>query len=727
VNPTTPRILVVDDDNGARRLTRATLKRAGFDVVEAEDGRQAMELVRAGMPDLVLLDVSMPVMDGFAACAELRALPDGDAVPVMMMTGLDDVESIERAFSVGATDFITKPINWPILAHRVRYMLRASAAINALHESERRLSNAQRIGDMGDWVWTVEADRIVPSEQAWRILGLDAQRGALTLSQLLGCVHLEDRNRVRSAFEQALTQAEGFAVQHRVVQADGALRHVHQQIEVVDVAEGRALQLVGAIHDVTQRTDAEEQIRRLAYYDALTGLPNRLLFRQKLQTALDHAQRHGHKLALMFIDLDNFKRVNDTMGHTAGDELLQTVSERLLRSIRVLDAVSRISGFDSDGPSLARLGGDEFTVMVSEVAGPDDAAAVARRLVKALNEPITVQGTELYVGGSVGIALYPDDGVDLDTLLKNADTAMYRAKEAGKGSFHFYDPSMTERAMVRLATELQLRRAIERDEFVLHFQPRVDVATGRIVGAEALLRWQHPERGLVMPEEFVALAEECNLLTAIGEWVLSSACRQLAAWRTQAPSGLPLAINLAASHLREPLLPAAVAYALSYHGLAASLLEIEVTESVMLADPEASIRNAMALHELGVRLSLDDFGTGYSSLSYLKRLPVSCLKIDKSFVREMTFDNSSAGIVTAIVAMGHTLGLTVVAEGVEQDSQFDALRERGCDEFQGFLYSAALPASEFAALVAEQTCWSPAGADTRARHTAAAPRESLHG
>jgi diguanylate cyclase (GGDEF)-like protein len=714
MNRGTPRILVVDDDNGARRLTRATLVRAGFEVVEAENGRQALDALGAGMPDLVLLDVSMPVMDGFAACAELRALPGGDAVPVMMMTGLDDVESIERAFSVGATDFVTKPINWPILAHRVRYMLRASAAINALHENQRRLSNAQRIGDMGDWVWQVEADRLVPSEQAWRILGIDAARGALGHAELLACVHLEDRNRVGEAFARALAEGQGFAVQHRLVHGGGNVRHVHQQVEVVERdAQGRALQLVGAIHDVTQRTDAEEQIRRLAYFDTLTGLPNRLLFLQQLQTAIGYAERHGQKVALMFVDLDNFKRVNDTLGHTAGDELLRSVSARLVGSIRVLDSVSRISMLlEGEGPSIARLGGDEFTVMVSEIGGPDDAAVVARRLVDALAEPILVQGNELYVSGSVGIALYPDDGADIDSLLKNADTAMYRAKESGKGSFHFYDPSMTERAMRRLATEQQLRRAIEREEFVLHFQPRVDLSSHRIVAAEALLRWQHPERGLVMPEEFIGLAEECNLTVAIGELVIAAACRQLAAWRSAGAPPIPLSINLTASHLREPMLPAVVAHALAFQALPASLLEIEVTESVMLSDPEGSIRNALALQQLGVRLALDDFGMGYSSLSYLKRLPVSCLKIDQSFIREMSFDPSSAAIVTAIIAMARTLGLTVVAEGVEQREQLEELRERGCDEFQGFLFSRALPAAEFATLLAEQPA-EPLGATER--------------
>jgi diguanylate cyclase (GGDEF)-like protein len=697
------RILVVDDDVGARRLTRVTLTRAGFDVVEAEDGQKALDILRSDMTDLVLLDVSMPVMDGFTACAELRALPGGEAVPVMMMTGLDDVQSIDHAFRVGATDFITKPINWPILPHRVRYMLRASAAINSLHESQRRLSNAQRIGDMGDWLWSVADNRIVPSEQAWRILGLDPARAMLTHEMLLDCVHLEDRNRVAAAFARGLADSHGFALQHRVVQPGGRVRQVHQQIEVIECdSQGRAVQLVGAIHDVTQRTDAEEQIRRLAYYDTLTGLPNRLLFMQQLQTALGYAERHGQKVALMFVDLDNFKRVNDTMGHGAGDELLQAVSARLVNSIRVLDSVSRISSLDGDGPSIARLGGDEFTVMVSEIGGADEAAVVARRLVDALALPLTVQGTELFVGGSVGIALYPDDGADIQTLLKNADTAMYRAKESRKGSFHFYDPSMTERAMQRLATETLLRHAIEREELRLMFQPRVDLKTQRIVGAEALLRWQHPERGLIGPEEFIGLAEECGLIVAIGEWVLSAASKQLARWRDAGQRPIPVAINLAASHLREPMLPASVAHALAFHGLPATLLEIEVTESVMLSDPEASIRNAVALSEFGVRLAIDDFGTGYSSLNYLKRLPVSCLKVDQSFIREMTVDASSAGIVTAIIAMAHTLGLTVVAEGVEHEAQLIALRARGCDQFQGFLFSRALPATEFAALLAEK-------------------------
>jgi diguanylate cyclase (GGDEF)-like protein len=697
----TNRILVVDDDAGGRRLTRATLVRAGFEVIEAENGQRAVDIMRTSIPDLVLMDVSMPVKDGFTACAELRTLPGGEGVPIVMMTGLDDVQSIERAFEVGANDFITKPINWPILAHRVRYMLRASSAINALAENKRRLSDAQRIGEMGDWLWDLRLDRIVMSEQAWRIFGQDAAQGALNLAMVLSSVHPDDRSRVHEALDRAAESGKGFALQHRLMLDGDNVRHVHQQIEVVAKDDdGRATQLVGAVHDVTQRTDAEEQIRRLAYYDTLTGLPNRLLYLQQLKAALNYAERNRQKVAVMFIDLDNFKRINDTMGHGVGDELLKVVSARLVKSIRALDIVSRPSSQGMDSPSIARLGGDEFTVMVSDVRDTDDATAVARRLLTAMSEPVVINNNELFISGSVGVAIYPDDGIEIEELLKHADIAMYRAKEDGKGRFHFYDPSMTARAIDKMNTETLLRRAVERNEFVLHYQPRVDVATNRIVGAEALIRWQHPDRGLVYPSEFIALCEECNLVTRLGEWVLEAVCRQQATWRETGLRIVPVAINLAASHLCEENLPPLVARTLKQFDIPAGLLEIEVTETVLLINPEESIRNAVALTQSGVRMALDDFGIGYSSLSYLKRLPVSALKIDRSFVRDLTTDASDAAIITATIAMAHMLDLKVVAEGVEHEEQLAYLRERGCDEYQGFLHSLALPPDAFAAMLA---------------------------
>ena len=695
-------ILVVDDDAGGRRLTRATLSKAGFHVIEAADGHLALEQLRAGLPELVLMDVSMPVMDGFTACEALRRLPGGERVPVVMMTGLDDVESIDRAFQVGATDFITKPINWTILAHRVRYMLRASAAINDLDLSQRRLSNAQRIGEMGDWEWDLRSDRVLPSEQALRIFGHANLAQGLNFEQFVAHLHPDDLPRLRDACARAVGPCDNFSIDHRICDAQGQVRHVRQQVEVVDRDEsGLPLRLAGAVHDITRRREAEEQIRRLAYYDPLTGLPNRLLFTEQLHHAIHHAERNHQQLAIMFVDLDHFKRVNDTLGHGAGDELLRLVSGRLSASLRSHDMVGRLEG-EVEASSIARLGGDEFIVMLSGMHRPADAASVARRLVDALAEPVVVGGTEIFVGSSVGIAMYPNDGSDIDTLLMNADTAMYRAKEAGRGGFQFYDRWMNARALDRLMMESQLRRAMDRNEFVLHYQPRVDVTSGRIVGAEALIRWQHPEKGLVQPLEFIPLVEDTGLVIPIGDWAIGEVCRQVAAWQADGIEAVSVAVNLAATHLRERGLPELVQRQMQAHGLKPGMLEIEVTESILLVEPELSLLTAERLNEMGVRLSIDDFGTGYSSLSYLKRLPIHALKIDRSFVRDLAHDPDDAAIITAIIAMAHSLKLKVVAEGVETEAQLGFLRDRQCDEFQGFLMSRPMAADAFGELLREQ-------------------------
>jgi diguanylate cyclase (GGDEF)-like protein len=691
-----PRILVVDDDSAGRRLARATLSKAGFTVTEAGNGRLALDSLIEALPDLVLMDVSMPEMDGFTATAELRKLPGGKRVPVIMMTGLDDVASIERAFEVGASDFITKPINWAILGHRVRYILRASIAINELAQSQRRLSNAQRIGDMGDWEWDSRQDRVLCSEQAGRIFGHGDAPPASDFAGFFAAVHEEDADAWLGACRAALHSGHGFSHDLRVTRHDGSLRHLHQQVEVIEHdASGAPLRLAGAVHDVTRHKTAEAEIRRLAYYDPLTGLPNRLLFTEQLQRALSHAERQHRRLAIMFVDLDNFKRVNDTLGHTCGDELLRTAGDRLTRSLRSYDGVARAQ----PEHAIARLGGDEFIVMVSDIERASDVAAIAQRLVQTLSEPMVLQGTEVFVGGSVGVALYPDDGRDIDTLLKNADTAMYRAKEQGRGAFQFYDASMNARALDRLKMETRLRRALERDEFVLHYQPRVDVPTGRIVGAEALIRWQHPERGLLPPAEFIPLVEDAGLVIPIGEWAIDVACRQSAAWHAAGLGVIPVAVNLASTHLRERALPALVARAIRDHGLPPNCLEIEVTESILLADSAVSGEIADELNRMGVRLSIDDFGTGYSSLSYLKRLPIASLKIDRSFVRDLVTDPDDEAIVSAIIALAHSLKLKVVAEGVETEAQLAMLKARRCDEYQGYLTSRPVDAPEFERVV----------------------------
>ncbi|HTT11017.1 MAG TPA: EAL domain-containing protein [Burkholderiaceae bacterium] len=696
------RILVVDDDSGGRRLTRAILAKAGFRVTEAGDGKAALEVMRAALPDLVLMDVGMPIMDGFEACAGLRQLAGGDRVPVIMMTGLDDTESIERAFEVGATDFVTKPINWAVLPHRVRYMLRASAAINDLQQNERRLSNAQRIGEMGDWEWSLRDDAVSASSQAWRIFGHERAAAAAAGAAFFVTVHEEDRERWRQAIERVTRSAAAFAIELRIVRPGGGLCHVHQQVEVLETgADGGAIRLAGAVHDITRRKDAEEQIRRLAYYDALTGLPNRLLFTEQLSRALAQAERNGRRLATMFVDLDNFKRVNDTLGHRAGDQLLRQASARLSAVLRANDSVARGAPGTNDS-SIARLGGDEFIVLLTDVTQAQDAARAAHRLVATLAEPFTIEGTEIFCGGSVGVSIFPDDGCDVDTLLMNADTAMYRAKARGRGAYQLYDRAMNESALDHLRMETRLRRAIERNEFVLHYQPRIDVATGRIVGTEALIRWQHPERGLLLPADFIPLVEQAGLVIQIGEWAIEAACAQTEVWQKMGLQTVPVAVNLASTHLRERGLPTLIALALERHGVPARCLEIEVTESILLADPELAVHIAQQLSEMGIQLSIDDFGTGYSSMGYLKRLPLAALKIDRSFVRDIDSDPEDEAIVSAIIALARSLRLRVVAEGVETPSQLALLQTMRCDEYQGFFNSRPLEAQDFAKLLGER-------------------------
>ena len=345
--------------------------------------------------------------------------------------------------------------------------------------------------------------------------------------------------------------------------------------------------------------------------------------------------------------------------------------------------------------------------MLTDVTDPADAASVAQRLVATLAQPMTVHGTEVFVGGSIGVATYPEDGSDIDTLLMNADTAMYRAKAGGRGSFQLYDPSMNARALDRLQMEASLRRAFEREEFVLHYQPRVDVLSGRIVGAEALIRWQHPERGLLPPAEFIPLVEDAGLVIPIGEWAIETVCRQSARWRAAGLNPVPVAVNLASTHLREEGLPGLVTRALSMHGVPASSLEIEVTESILLADPETSVRIAQELAALGVNLSIDDFGTGYSSMGYLKKLPIAALKIDRSFVRDLETDPDDEAIVSAIIALAHSLKLKVVAEGVETAAQLAFLQSVKCDEYQGFLTSRPVSAQEFELLLGRRARFEP--------------------
>ena len=456
-----------------------------------------------------------------------------------------------------------------------------------------------------------------------------------------------------------------------------------------------AFMMERAIRYAIERKRAEEQIFRMAFYDSLTELPNRVLFQDRLKQAISYAERNNRLLAVLFLDIDNFKRINDTFGHHIGDELLKGCAERLTGVLRKSDAVSR-----QIMPDLfARLGGDEFTVLLTEIRDTKDAARVARRILNVLSRPFVINNRELFVSTSIGIVIYPSDGKDVDSLLKNADAAMYHAKGNGKNNYQYYMESMNASALEMLTLENDLRRAIEREEFILYYQPRMHIRTGKISGLEALIRWVHPEKGLIQPATFIHLAEETNLITYIDEWVLKNAFRQGAVWQKSGYPSLYLSVNISGTQFKHDTLLDIVTESLSESGLNPHNLELEITESVLMQNAKSTLSVLYELKRMGLNLSMDDFGTGYCSFSYLKSFPLDIIKIDRTFITDINKTKADAAIVKAIIAMSHTLKLKVVAEGVETDEQLSLLREMGCDEMQGYLLSRPLPAEEINAFL----------------------------
>jgi diguanylate cyclase (GGDEF)-like protein/PAS domain S-box-containing protein len=691
-------VLVVDDDCVGRTLVQEALTIEGFSVVEADDGENVAALFESHRPDLVLMDALMPGMDGFQACKALRELPGGLDVPVLMLTGLGDVDSIAQAFEAGATDFATKPIPWQVLAHRARYMLRAKRAVEAMRRSEARLVSAQRIARLGHWEHDLATGEFHWSEQLSAIFGLDPETVVADFEAALQHIHAADRDEVRGA-RQRLNHENVSRVDFRVMWPDGSIRFMHGLSEVVLGDDGRPARVVGTVQDITERKEAEERAWFLANYDPLTALPNRRLMVDHLGMAIARARRTNRVVATLFLDLDRFKRINDTLGHAAGDQLLQTVTQRLHECVRESDPIGR--GTEADGtkiPSMiGRFAGDEFIVVLTDLTHVLDADRVARRILRAVRQPFVVEGHEIIVTASIGISLFPNDGQDVDTLLRNADAAMYYAKERGRDDHQFYDLSMNASAIHRLTLENELHRALFEKQFVLYFQPLVD-NRGQIVGAEALLRWQHPTQGIIVPEAFVPLIEETGLIVPIGEWVVRTTCAQAKKWQDEGHA-IRVSVNLSGRQFKGGELRAMVESALASVDLPPSLLEIEITESVVMETSGENVAAIRALRARGVSVAIDDFGTGYSSLSYLTRLPIDRVKIDRSFVRNVLTEPQDAAISTAIIAMANALRLQCVAEGVETEAQARFLAAQGCECLQGFFFSPPVPAEEFTNLL----------------------------
>ena len=709
-------VLVADDDPVMRMLMLEMLAQVGLNAIEAADGAAAVELARSRAPDLILMDVEMPRMDGFAACEAIRAAePDGTSVPIVMVTGGDDIEAVTSAYEAGATDFVSKPINWPILGHRVLYVLRASDAIARL-----RIADAQNravLAAIPDTFFRMDRDGFYldyepgherPGHERPGQESTVPERTGPSLPRIDGPARAAGREdsapfssercigrhitevlprpiaaRMLDQLGEVLRTQEIRSVEYELIRF-GAVQHFEARL----VATGPS-EVLGLVRDISERKRTEEQIRRLAYCDSLTGIPNRQAFLENLERELQRSKIGNKKFAVLFMDLDAFKRINDTLGHNVGDHLLKIVSERLRETIRPSDLVSRGDAGADDGvqdpaSNLARLGGDEFTILIPDLERVEHALNVAHRVKEAMRRPFLIDGNEIFVTASIGISLFPEDGDDSSSLLKYADTAMYHAKNCGKNNAKLYSSSLTMQIMSHVKLEVGLRRALQNDELYLLYQPQLDVRTSEIVGVEALVRWRHPERGVISPTEFIPLAEETGLIVPIGEWVLRTACNQARAWQRHDRRALRMAVNLSAKQFKDENLSQIVLSALDDTGLDPKLLELELTEGTLMDDAKATMATLERLRGIGVYLSIDDFGTGYSSMNYLKRFDVRALKIDRSFICGLPQDSENAAITRAIIAMAHGLKMAVVAEGVETDEQLVLLEEYGCDMVQGY-------------------------------------------
>jgi diguanylate cyclase (GGDEF)-like protein len=572
-----PLILVVDDDLASRMLMRASLEKAGFRVAEAQDGLIAVTDFEEIQPDAVLLDVMMPKLNGYDTCRAIRKLTGGEHTPVLMVTGLDDIEAIHKSFNSGATDFITKPINWAILNYRVKYMLRASSAF----------------------------------------------------------------------------------------------------LDVVD---------------------KQHQIQELAFFDHLTGLANRTLFKDTLEVALAECAIHEHQLAVLFMDLDRFKTINDTLGHHSGDYLLKNVAERVNECIRESDTFSRLKKKNSKH-YISRLGGDEFTVLLPQLKTPEDAGRVARRINERLSEPFQLEDAEVFISVSIGISIFPLDGNDAEELMKQADLAMYHAKEKGKNNFQYYKKSLNIKARERLEFENDVRKAVHGNEFELYYQPLIDLESGNIIGAEALSRWHHAVRGMVSPAEFIPAIEELGLIIPFTDWVIRRSGEQQLEWKNADIRQLKIAINISGKHFIEQKIHEKINRTLQEFNLSAEFLELELTESVLADQSEETLNTLKLIKKLGMTISVDDFGTGYSSMVYLKTFPIDIVKIDRFFINDVLTSPQDAAIVKAIIAMAHSMNMKVIAEGIEETEQLDLLQSMGCDYGQGFLFCHAINAAGFAHMI----------------------------
>lgn len=801
-------ILVVDDDLTMRILMHECLEPLGYKIIQASNGLNAIEEYEKHHPDMILMDVQMPIMSGFTACRKLRALPECATVPILIITGLDDFTSIEEAYNVGATDFITKPIDWLVLQHRVRYMLRASEAFEAIRKQEASLARAQRIAKLGNWELNLKTNTLEWSDETYRIFEISKENTTLSLDVFNNAIHPEDRSLVENAFLSSLNNRLPYRVTHRIVLPDGSIKHVEEQGAIYYDKDDNPEKSIGTVQDITEQVHTSKKIQTLsqaveqspvsvmitdfeshieytnhafvkntgyqlkdsihkhasllnseltnrrilqnigeavssgstwhgelqvkrkdgthfwarsniapvfddsknitnylyiaeditlykqqeekilyqAHFDALTQLPNRFLVLDRLLQSIKEAHRYNKKVAILFLDLDDFKKVNDSLGHEVGDKILVVAASRLARAVRSQDTVGR-------------HGGDEFIVILGDLDDEHEAIPIAETILQQFREEFELGRRKFVLTSSIGISIYPNDGIDPAELLRKADTAMYKSKEEGKNTFCFITEEMNKGVARRILLEEQLRGALNRNEFSILYQPLINTSSENIMGAEALLRWKNDIVGQVSPNEFIPITEQLGLIITIGRYVLKEALEFAKIHRDNFSKDFSISVNVSPVQFRDPELPAYIDETLRALNLPGSALSLEVTEGVLLSGHRHITEAITAMDDLGIKISMDDFGTGYSSFNYLRNYPFSILKIDRSFISGIDLLKNDYKIVGSIISMARGLGLTIIAEGVETAQQLECLQKLNCDLIQGYYFSRPLTQDDFSIFI----------------------------
>jgi len=684
-------LLLVEDNPGDVRLFREMFNEQGphnTKMTHVACMSEAEKYLSEQPVDIILLDLGLPDVQGLGAVR--RAHAAAPRVPLVVLTGLDDEALAALALQQGAQDYLIKgQIETRGLLRALRYAIERNIMEEALFEEKERAQVT--LNSIGDAVgctdiagWITFLNLVAEKMTGWP----GPEAAGRPLAEVFRILDATSREIAPDPAEVAIGRNRPVPLSPNfvLVRRDGSEIPVEDSVSPIHDRHGQATGSVIVLRDVSAARAAAQQMVHFAQHDFLTGLPNRMLLNDRVGRAIVAARRHKKKVAVLFLDLDGFKHINDSLGHPIGDKLLQSVAHRLVGCVRETDTVSR-------------QGGDEFVVLLSEVECSEDVVTTAGRMLQSVAAAHSIEQHDLQINSSIGVSVYPDDGVDAETLVKNADTAMYQAKEDGRQSYRFFKPAMNVRAVERQSIEGSLRRALERQEFALHYQPKIDLATGAITGAEALIRWMHPTRGAISPAQFIPVAEDCGLMLPIGTWVFREACQQARAW---AAAGLPtmtMAVNVSAMEFRDEYFLRGLLAILNETGMDPTSLELELTESVLMKRAESAASTLQTLREIGVQVAVDDFGTGYSSLSYLSKFPIDALKIDQSFVRRLNSSEHDAIIVKAVIGMARSLKLRVVAEGVETLEQLAFLRAHHCDEAQGYYFSRPVPPQQFAKLL----------------------------